>query len=1094
MIRFKPSAAIAVAVFCAHLVLARGAVLLASHVGAVAPIWPAAGLGLGAVLLWGDALLLPVFLAVFLSKILGGAPLVYAVMVASGDTLSTYLAARLLERLIGGRVGSQNLQAALPWVLPVALAQAVISAVVGIAGSLAGGLMHVSQIGLNTILWTLADVFGVLFVTPLMLSWVLRPFAIKSATQVWEFGCLVLFTVGAMVFLTFGLPGVQDEHVPRGIFVFPFLVWVAARFGAREITAVLMVLALFFATWIVKDIGPLAGTTPLARAFYAIGYLSVLSLTVIFLNALWLTKRQTQEELASSRAKSFSILRALPDLVVIQDRDGRYRLDEVTLTGSVPFWDENIVRLGMSSVYPARIIDLRLAALRRVIDSGEPEVIDYPLNLPDRSYWLEARIVRYDAEHALSLIRDITARKEAEFKFRLISENISDVVFLYEPGTSVVRYASPSVRRVLGYTPEEIVGQDICELIHPEDMPRVRGLRIRSEAGLDTSSIDYRMRHRDGRYLWIATTGQTIFDEQGGVLSRITCSRNTTERHELEERLQLAAVASNTSTEGVLVTDAHGRVLWANESFLSIAGLSANAVIGEPASSLLSYEMTPEQGQALREAMARGSSWQGEVNALRRDGKRFPAQRRTAVVRGPEGDISKIVHQIADQSRQRLAEEKVAHLYRHDPLTQLLNRATLVEELRAAIDQAPAERPTVALLTINMDRFKRINSTFGTDQGDVFLCQIAQRLSSTARSAAAVARIAADEFAVLLRGANVTAEAARGAWELISALALPFDLGGAEPVFATASIGIALFPRDATSVDDLIKASSTAVRAAKRVGGNTYRFFSGQMEVRDSDLLALENRLRRAVATHEGFSLRYQPKVRVATREVTGVEALLRWRTPEGQEISPADFIPLAEELGLIRDIGEWVLREACAEAVQLARDGLGHLTMAVNLSARQLADDNLPRRIQAILQETGLPAERLELEVTETSMMAAREQAVELLASIRELGVAIALDDFGTGFSSLSYLSSLPIGTVKIDRSFVSGLPQKSSAVAISKAVLAMSQALSLKVVGEGVETAEELRFLEENGCDEVQGYLFAKPLTAAELRDYLLTEEKVA
>ncbi|WP_426411415.1 bifunctional diguanylate cyclase/phosphodiesterase [Bradyrhizobium ganzhouense] len=431
------------------------------------------------------------------------------------------------------------------------------------------------------------------------------------------------------------------------------------------------------------------------------------------------------------------------------------------------------------------------------------------------------------------------------------------------------------------------------------------------------------------------------------------------------------------------------------------------------------------------------------------------------------------------------ADERIEYLASHDSLTDLPNRETFNGLLREAIDAAQRLDHRFAVLFIDLDRFKVINDSLGHEAGDLLLLEVANRLRSALRASDVVARLGGDEFVVILDQCGEIDDVQRIATGLLTALAEPMELAGHE-CHTTASIGIAMYPANGADAQTLTKNADMAMYLAKEDGKNGYRFFSKEVKTQSIERLSLESALRRALE-REQFSLNYQPKVDMETGQITGVEALLRWTHPDLGNVSPAQFIPLAEETGLIVPIGRWVLNEACAQAMAWQRRGLLPLSMAVNLSPRQFADEHLLQDVDEALAASGMSPVLLQLEVTESMMMRNVGRALKVLDAIQSRGIRLAIDDFGTGYSSMSLMKHFPIDTIKIDRSFVRDLPHDSEDQAIAQAIISMGKALGMTVVAEGVENAEQEAFLRTHGCDEMQGFLIAKPLPAKQMAELL-------
>ncbi|MBA3493146.1 MAG: EAL domain-containing protein [Gammaproteobacteria bacterium] len=461
------------------------------------------------------------------------------------------------------------------------------------------------------------------------------------------------------------------------------------------------------------------------------------------------------------------------------------------------------------------------------------------------------------------------------------------------------------------------------------------------------------------------------------------------------------------------------------------------------------------------------------------------------LVRDEAGHPAEFVGSWTDITARKAAEEtassraeRIHYLAYHDALTDLPNRSLLLDRLSQTLAQAERDSTQVAVLFTDLDRFKMVNDTLGHPAGDELLRQVALRLRSVLREGDTLARLSGDEFVILLPRISGARDVARVAAKALGMVTTPFTVLGHE-LHISSTIGVSLFPKDGADPETLIKHADTALYQAKDRGRNRYQFFDARMNAHAQKRLLLENGLRHAIEREE-FVLHYQPQVDLQTDAVTGVEALIRWH-PEQRMVPPGEFIPIAEETGLITEIGQWVLRTACRQAREWEAAGLPPVRMAVNLSIRQLRRGDFPARVRALLRETGLAPQRLEIEITESSLMVDPEQIIKTLHELRATGIQVAMDDFGAGYSSLAYLKRLPLDRIKIDRSFVRDILEDPDDAAIVQAILAMARQLKIRVVAEGVETPAQTRFLRNHGCEEAQGYAFSRPLPAEACADFL-------
>ncbi len=560
------------------------------------------------------------------------------------------------------------------------------------------------------------------------------------------------------------------------------------------------------------------------------------------------------------------------------------------------------------------------------------------------------------------------------------------------------------------------------------------------------------------------------------------------ERLRVEEQLKLADLVYRTSHDGVFVTDASGTILSVNPAFTTITGFECAEALGQNPRILKSHHQDPAFYETMWAELLEHGRFEGELWNRRKNGEAYLQRSTITVFRDEDGNPLNFVAVFADITDLHDKEAQIHHQYYHDALTDLPNRVLFQDRVKQALRRRTRTGDPVSLLLLDLDRFKLINETLGHEIGDGLLQAVAARLKPLLHQDDTISRLGGDEFVILLSGSRGLGEVEMAAQRILTAFARPFEVGGHQ-LSVTTSIGIAVAPNDGDSVGNLLKNSEAAMYRAKEAGRNGFQFYTADMNAKALDRLRLEVALRGAVERAE-FEVFYQPRVHLRDRHVIGMEALVRWRHPEQGLLAPANYIPLAEETGLIIEIGRWVLAEACRQT-RGWRDAGHDLCVSVNLSARQFATD-VVGTVDTILRETGLPADRLELELTETVVMQDAAQTVAKLNALKARGVSLAVDDFGTGYSSLTYLKRFPIDVLKIDRSFVGDIPNDSDDVAIAETIIALGQSLGLEVVAEGIESAEQAEFMEWRGCDAGQGFYFSKPLPAQAFDRYL-TEQQV-
>ena len=557
-----------------------------------------------------------------------------------------------------------------------------------------------------------------------------------------------------------------------------------------------------------------------------------------------------------------------------------------------------------------------------------------------------------------------------------------------------------------------------------------------------------------------------------------------------EARLQQAAKVFEHTTEGVMVTDENARIIAVNPAFTEITGYTENEVLGRNPRFLQSGRHDKQFFTALWNGLKQQKTWQGEIWNRRKNGEIYPEWLNiTTIQEDPNGKLQ-YVAVFSDITSIMQSQTQLEHLAHHDPLTDLPNRLLFEDRLEHAIANAKREKTHLAVLFLDLDRFKNINDSLGHAVGDALLVQVAHRLRNMLRENDTAARMGGDEFTILVENLVDPSYTAVIATKIQNQLKRPFDIYGRK-LHITASIGISLYPEDGRDVGNLTKNADAAMYQAKENGRNNYRFYTTELTQSAFDRLLMETELRTAIKDNQ-LLLYYQPQFSILSGKMTGTEALLRWKHPRMGVIPPAQFIPLAEDTGLIHEIGLWALEKVCRQTRIWSDKGLFDGRMAINLSVRQIMMTDLILRFEEIIDKTGCPPKQLQLEVTEGLFMRQKEISIPVLEVFKQLGLSIAIDDFGTGFSSLSYLKQLPIDKLKIDRTFIKDIPENKDDVAITQAIIALGQNLGLDIIAEGVETEAQQNLLKIMGCQEVQGYLYGKPMSAEVFEQKLINGYK--
>jgi diguanylate cyclase (GGDEF)-like protein/PAS domain S-box-containing protein len=721
------------------------------------------------------------------------------------------------------------------------------------------------------------------------------------------------------------------------------------------------------------------------------------------------------------------------------------------------------------------------------------------------------------AQHTIQKIRDV------EQDFQELFENANDLIQSIGSDGRIL-YVNRAWRETLGYAEDEIADLSMKEIVPPELREQSMAVFADVLSGKNRR-IETIFLARDGRKVYLE--GNVSCRYKGGVpVAARGIYRDITKRKQAEEKLktlnesmeqrvlertrelkhsyEFNRTVLNSIGDPICIIDVKDfRIIGVNSAFLHEFMITEEEALGK-----FCYEIThrrtspctsPDETCPLSETLKTGRHASAEHAHVDKDGKKHYVEVISSPILDEQDAVSQVVHVQRDITGRKNAEEQIRFLAYYDSLTGLPNRTFYKELLSRALTLARRYKRNMATLFVDLDAFKRINDTLGHDAGDALLQEVAARLTRGLRNSDyvaradkeeaqdAVSRLGGDEFIVLLNEMSRIEDAAIAANRILSDLSQPFMLDGQE-VFITASIGISLYPLDGTDADALLKAADIAMYHAKNQGKNNVQFYAQSMNDATLERLNMENELHRAIERNE-FLLYYQPKLDAKSREVVGIEALIRWKHPDKGMISPAEFIPLAEESGMIVRIGEWVLNAACRRNRAWRATGLPSFNMSVNLSNRQFGHKDLIETVTRALKDVEMDPNHLELEITESTIMQNPEKSIATLRQFKEMGIRISIDDFGTGYSSLNYLRRIPFDSLKIDRSFVMNINTSQDDAAIVRAIIAMAHSLKLRVIAEGVEKEEQFAFLRELGCDEVQGYLFSKPLPAEEYIRFIAT-----
>ncbi|AVB18360.1 bifunctional diguanylate cyclase/phosphodiesterase [Pseudomonas avellanae] len=693
----------------------------------------------------------------------------------------------------------------------------------------------------------------------------------------------------------------------------------------------------------------------------------------------------------------------------------------------------------------------------------------------------------------LVIVRDITRLKLAQQQLQLSEEKFAKAFHAAPDGLAITRQqdgmlleVNEGFCRITGYSELHCLEHSTFDLgIWADLSERSRLIEQLEQHGV-VHGFRARLCNVNGSIRVCELSSHPLLISGDACL--LTISRDITESQLMQEKLHLAATVFESTAEGVLITDTDQRISAVNRAFTEITGYSESEAIGQTPRLLASGQHDSAFYASMWHQLTAEGHWQGEISNRRKNGELYPSWLTVSAVRNKENLLTHFVAVFADISSLKHAQARLDYRAHHDPLTGLPNRTLFESRLQSALLHSEESGSLGAVLFLDLDRFKHINDSLGHPIGDLLLKGIAHRLKETLRDIDTVARLGGDEFIVLLPGLLQPGDAKAIANKLLACFSTPFEAGEHE-LYISPSIGSCVFPTDGTDVATLVKNADAAMYRSKAQGRNRVESYTRDLTEQARERIALEQELRRALDRKQ-LSLAYQPKISILTHTLVGAEALIRWSHPTFGEVPPEHFIPLAEENGMILQIGEWVLEQACRQMGAWRKTCTPFGPMSVNLAGAQLRQPNLVERIEQLLTDNGLVPDCLQLEITENFIMSQTQDALAVLHKLKQLGVQLAIDDFGTGYSSLSYLKRLPLDILKIDQSFIRGLPEDTHDAAIVRAIIALGRSMQLTVIAEGVETREQQQFLCEEGCEQIQGYIISLPLQPDEFSErFLLT-----
>ena len=805
-------------------------------------------------------------------------------------------------------------------------------------------------------------------------------------------------------------------------------------------------------------------------------------LLMLLIGGMFKRLQQLNERSEQARTRLQDAVNSLSEAFALFDQHGNLLLFNQRWKAFYP-WLKDLPSL---SWHQQQQLNLEQGVTTSVDISHELDTTqNYIEHTPD-GHWYQASN-NPTAEGGIASVRtNITETQEAHIRLRQLGRALeqSPTAVMITNTEGIIEYINPKLSEMTGYTSDELLGKN-NNILKSGDMPATTFQEMWELLRQGkTWSGQLLNRKKDGSLFWDSTSISPLRDDTGQISHFIAVKEDITERLNAEEQLRMVAAVFETSNEAIMIADSHGLIKVVNHAFERITGYTAEEVKGKNPSILSSGRHDRFFYNNLWEALKTTGHWSGEIWNRRKNGSVYPEWLSISALCDDEGKPTEYVSVFSDITNRKEAEAHIRHQAYYDALTQLPNRNLLLDRLEVAIHTAERDKQTISILFIDLDRFKYVNDTLGHEYGDELLIQVSQRLTDCVRDSDTVARFGGDEFVVLLHNIQTERSATLVAEKIIDRLSQPFTLAGREIVIG-ASIGLTLFPGESDDPDTLLRNADLAMYRAKQTGRNRFQFFTGSLQEQANLLMETEQDLRLALDKGQ-LEVYYQPLVKARTGKVTGVEALLRWKHPSYGMIPPDQFIPLAEDTGLIGPIGEWVLKTACTQVSEWRQRGL-KLYLSVNISGKQRDLGLDAEQLDAILTTTHFPANELVLEITEGMLLDNSDETIRWLQSFSDLGVHLAIDDFGTGYSALSYLKRFPIDMLKIDREFISEMTVQSDDSLLVEAIISMARSLKLRLIAEGVETQEQRELLYQLGCEYLQGYYFCKPTSAQEFITWL-------
>jgi len=1013
-----------------------GLLLAFEHVN-ISPVWPPTGISVALILIYGVRVWPVIFIGAFIINVDVIDNFLLSMIIAIGNTLEAIVTGCITLKYASQKPFSKIFQTVV-FIISLILGT-LISASIGVLSLFNFDVIVTDRFLILWETWWVGDLIGGIVITPLILTWRHLPNKLLSKTKWLE----VVLLLSATIFVLSYIFGIWQQSIILEeitiFFLLPLICWAALRFHHYGATLIVFIITIVSVVCTINGAGPFVLNTPNESLLVLQTYIGTVMFTSLLIMA-------TQEE----RKRAYYKL----------------RLNEKNLEATVLKRTRELNKLN-------KLLEAEISHQRHITDSLKSLLYYIDLSSKDDFYirCTEALSMCFKAKYSLIGIFENEEKKSIKtlgfwangvqannFTYELKDTPCADVL------DSKMEFISSNAAKI--YSNDLVLSEMGIESYFGAPLIDTSGEAIGILVVMDTqpSYIDSALKALMGLF-----SKRVSFELQTRVST---------------EELELAASVFNESLEAIFICDVNNHVIRVNPEFTKVTGYSFAEVKGKDPRFWKSGQHSKDFYVSLWEGLTSKGFWQGELINKRKNGEYFVSRQIIKAVKDDNDKILQFIGMFSDITEKKQIEEQIYQLAHHDLVTQLPNRVSFHRLANDAIKNAEKNSHQIAIMFIDLDNFKLINDTSGHPVGDELLVQVANRLNALLLPQHVISRFGGDEFTVLLNDIEVFEKVGIIAKSILEILREPFVLSSCE-LTISASIGISIYPENGVDVSTLLSCSDNAMYRAKSNGRDSFEFYTEQMKLDAQERMLLERELRLALKDHQ-FILHYQPQIDINTNKIIGVEALIRWQHPSIGLIPPDKFIPIAESTGLIVQIGDWVIKEACKQLRLWKNNGVDHLTMAINLSARQLFQSDLFKTIEQVILKEQVDASKLEFEITESMMMMNIEEIIATLHKLRSLGVQLSIDDFGTGYSSLSYLKRFPLNKLKIDKSFVDGLPDDADDLAIVQSIIAIAHTLKLTVIAEGVENLAQLNLLKEYKCNEFQGYLYSCPLPANDLKQY--------